>query len=97
MDAIYKHIAIEIKGNLLAEMEIRDIHTAEEKRLWDKAFEVGTTDRAQAEELLKKAQGEEMEANIHNDNIRHLRCALANMLDILGVDYDSFRPERAEF
>ena len=62
----YEHIANQIRENLFKEIDLRARHTAEEKRLWDEAFKVGPTDRAKAEELLKKAQGEEMEAAIQN-------------------------------
>lgn len=97
MYTAYKNIAIQIKGNLLAELKIRDIYSEERKKWFDKAFEVGGTDRAAGEECFKKSMAAEMEANIHNDNIRHLRYALANMLDILAVNYDTFHPETAEF
>lgn len=97
MDTNYKNIAIAIKGNLLAEIKLENIHSEMERQLWNKAFEVGKEHPEQAENLLRQAQGEELKARTHADNVRHLRYALWNMLDILGVAYDSFHPELAEF
>lgn len=96
MDTDYKNIAIAIKTNLLVEIELEKFHCDLERKLWDRAFKVGKEHPEQAENLLKQAQGEELKARTHADNVRHLRYALANMLDILGVSYDTFHPETEE-
>lgn len=97
METNYKDIATAIKTNLLVEIELEKFHCDMERKLWDRAFEIGKEHRERAENLLKTAQDEELKARIHGDNARHLRTALWNMLDILGVSYDSFHPETAEF
>ncbi len=97
MDTNYKNIAIAIKGNLLAEIKLENIHSEIERQLWNKAFEVGKENPALGEQYYRQAQGEEMMARTHTDNVRHLRTALWNMLEILGVSFDSFHPELAEF
>ncbi len=97
METNYNDIATAIKTKLLVEIEVEKFHRDMESKLWDRAFKVGKENREQAETLLKQAQKEEKKALFHGDNVRRLRTALWNMLDILGVAYDSFHPELAEF
>lgn len=93
----YKDIAIELRKNILEEIELENQHNEKEKRFWNRAMEAGKEHPALGEHFYKMAQGEEQMARNHADNIRHLRTALWNMLEILGVSFDSFHPELAEF
>lgn len=92
----YKDIAIELRKNIFEEIQLENQHSRNERDLWVKAMEVGKENPALGEQYYRQAQGEERMARNHSDNIRHLRTALWNMLEILGVSFDSFHPELAE-
>ena len=93
----YKDIAIELRKNILEEIELENQHNEKEKRFWNRAMEVGKERPTLGEHFYKMAQGEEKMARNHDYNVRRLRTALWNMLEILGVPFDSFHPELAEF
>ena len=93
----YKDIAIELRKNILEEIELENQHSRNERDLWNKAMEIGKENQELGEQYYRQAQGEEKMARNHDYNVRRLRTALWNMLEILGVPFDSFHPELAEF
>lgn len=93
----YKDIANELRKNILEEIELENQHNERGLNLRFLAMEIEKERPALGEHFYKTAQGEKQMARNHSDNIRHLRSALLNMLEILGVSFDSFHPELAEF
>lgn len=91
-----KDIALAIREKIFKEIELRDKHAERRKRYWDRAFEVGKEHNELARHFLACAMDAETQVNFHNDNLRRFRYALHQLLEVLEIPFDTFRPEVAE-
>lgn len=92
-----KAIAHNLRSMIEIELHAIEAHKAEEQKLWDMAFEASKTDKTEGERIYRLAAAEEHAMSDATHKLRRLRSALWNILDIMGVEYDSFHPETAEF
>ena len=88
-----KAIAENLKALIEAEKKNVNKLESEKDALWDKAFEVGKTDRAAGEEIFRQGQKVADEYNVSYNKLRCLRHSLMYLRDALHEEYDHFQPE----
>ena len=92
-----KAIAHNLRALIEIELKTAEMHGNEEKKLWDMAFEAGKTNREEGEKIYRLSMAEADKVFEAENRLRRLRTALWNILEIMGVEFDSWHPETAEF